>query len=147
MVVSVIAREDVCRVVIIHMMQETRRERAYLRAANEWLRWEDEEGETIDGEDIFAIRDLHARAEGWLAEAEHEAYMRGDRWEGGMGPYTHRAQWVRALREEAGRMEVESEQALDLYDVEDLWDFHILFGDAPLQPDHSADNCDLEEWE
>ncbi|XP_015122995.1 uncharacterized protein LOC107045295 [Diachasma alloeum] len=147
MVVPVIARGDTYRVVITRMMQETRRERAYLRAANEWLRWEEEKGESLDGEDIFAMAALHARAERWLADAEHEAYMRGDRWEGGLGPLTPRAQWTRALRREARKWEIEDEQALALYDVEDLWDLHLLFGDAPPRPDQSEDSWDLEEWE
>ncbi|XP_063978986.1 uncharacterized protein LOC135163464 [Diachasmimorpha longicaudata] len=122
-------------------IQATRRERAYLRAANAWLRWEDEEGESLDGENIFAIQekeggsrrrigenifaiqenifanpsqildgenifaiqDLHARASKWLADAEDEAYMAGACWEGGVGPDTPRARWVRALRRVAWR--------------------------------------------
>ncbi|XP_063987611.1 uncharacterized protein LOC135167884 [Diachasmimorpha longicaudata] len=110
-------------------MQAARRERAYLRAANEWLRWEDEEGETLEGENIFAIQDLHQQAAKWLADSEDEEYLRGARWEGGVGPDTPRARWVRALRCEARGLEAEGEQMLALYDLEDAWSLRVLFGD------------------
>ncbi|XP_063976559.1 uncharacterized protein LOC135162250 [Diachasmimorpha longicaudata] len=128
-------------------MQATRRERAYLRAANEWLRREDEEGETLEGENIFAIQDLHRRAAKWLTDAEDEAYMAGARWEGGVGPDTPRARWVRAVRCEARALEAEGEHLLALYDVEDAWALRILFGEESTRPDLTEEGWSLEQWD
>ncbi|XP_063980732.1 uncharacterized protein LOC135164390 isoform X2 [Diachasmimorpha longicaudata] len=128
-------------------MQAIRRERGYLRAANEWLRWEDTEGETLDGENIFAIQDLHDRAAKWLADSEDEAYLCGARWEGGVGPDTPRAHWIRALRREARELEAEGEQVLTLYDVEDACARRVLFGDEPAQPDLTQEDWSLEQWD
>ncbi|XP_063994397.1 uncharacterized protein LOC135171753 isoform X2 [Diachasmimorpha longicaudata] len=128
-------------------MQAIRRKRAYLREANAWLRWEDAEGETLEGENIFAIQDLHARGAKWLADSEDEKYLRGARWEGGVGPDTLRARWVRALRREARGLEAEGEQLLALYHVEDVWALRILFGEEPPQPDLTEENWDLEQWD
>ncbi|XP_063979919.1 uncharacterized protein LOC135163944 [Diachasmimorpha longicaudata] len=115
-------------------MQATRREREYLRAANERLRWEDAEGETLDGENIFAIQDLQGRAAKWLADMGDEAYMAGARWEGGVGPDTPRAHWIRALRREARELDAEGEQVLTLYEIEDAWALRIHFGEEPPNP-------------
>ncbi|XP_063994262.1 uncharacterized protein LOC135171564 [Diachasmimorpha longicaudata] len=136
-----------CQEHLAREMQATRRERAYLREANAWLRWEDKEGETLEGENIFAIQDLHARAAKWLADSEDEAYMAGARWEGGVGPDTPRARWVRAVRREARQFEAEGEQVLALYDVEDAWALRILFGEEPTQPDLTEEDWSLEQWD
>ncbi|XP_063989878.1 uncharacterized protein LOC135171689 [Diachasmimorpha longicaudata] len=128
-------------------MQATRRDREYLRASNAWFRWEDAEGEILEGENIFAIQDLHARAAKWLADAEDEAFMAGARWEGGVGPDTPRARWVRAVRRESRQFEAEGEQVLALYDVEDAWALRILFGEESTQPDLTEEDWSLEQWD
>ncbi|XP_063981177.1 uncharacterized protein LOC135164605 isoform X2 [Diachasmimorpha longicaudata] len=128
-------------------MQATRRERVYLRAANAWLRWEDSESKILNGKNIFPIQDLHNRAAKWLANAEDEAYMRGPRLEGGVGPDTPRAGWVRALRREARGLEAEEEQVLALYDVEDACALRILFGEEPAQSDLTEEDWSLEQWD
>uniref|UniRef100_A0A0C9RDA4 CheR2 protein n=1 Tax=Fopius arisanus TaxID=64838 RepID=A0A0C9RDA4_9HYME len=127
-------------------MVAARRERAYRREANLWFRWEDPETETWDAENIFGIRDLHAQAEGWLEQEEHQAFLRGARWEGGVGPNTPRARWVRALRAEAREIAAQEEEWGVIYDLEDVWDLKILFGDAPLQLENLHEDWDLGEW-
>ncbi|XP_011299690.1 uncharacterized protein [Fopius arisanus] len=124
----------VIAVVFISLMVAVRRERACLRAANLWFRREDPETETWDAENIFAIRELHARSEGWLEQEERQAFLRGGRWESGSRPSTLRARWIRALRDQAREFAAQEEECGVIYDLEDLWDLKILFGDAPLRP-------------
>ncbi|XP_011311722.1 uncharacterized protein [Fopius arisanus] len=132
-------------VVFISLMVAVRRERAYRREANLWFRWEDPETESWDAQDIFGIQELHALAEGWLEQEERQAFLRGAQWEGGIGPDTPRARWIRALRDQAREFSAQEEEWGSLYDLEDLWDLKILFGDAPHRLDEPH-NWDLEEW-
>ncbi|XP_063993619.1 uncharacterized protein LOC135171175 [Diachasmimorpha longicaudata] len=71
-------------------------------------------------------------------------FMRGTRWEGGVGPDTPRARWVGALRREAHGLEAEGEQML--YDVEGAWALRTLFGEELAQHDLTQEDCDLEQW-